>query len=402
MTRTDNAHRAATVAALVLVLGACATASPVPSSSGPSAGTPETPSASQPPVNEFPSASGELAAGTIAHVVADGLNLRAEPSTGAGLAGTLARGAAVRIVSGPVEADGFRWFEVADTTGQAGWAADGDGTDAWLTPVPDLSSTVSILTLSSVCDVVGPFPAPATVVFEDGHVILSDPNEGNAWAVRRLSDAGMAEIRDTVIGNQYLQQSAEYLPELRPDAGDPPGHGACAYTFEIATGAEPIVVTSVGWFGDQEEAAFYQPSPERKALDGLARALIDIETSPDDDRWADAAALPYIASDYLLWIAEGQGAPIVGTPSVDPAAIGIADPASFGTQSGSGRCDVIAREEAFEAVRVFLEAAGTDSGFTMRLDARSFAGIVTDDGWLDLVIAPQTPDGLPSCEAATL
>src|SRR5688572_19012099 len=274
-------------------LAACATQAPSPSTpaSDPEATSPagaggpsaEASGSAPPNVGETPDRA-------ILQVVADELRVRAEAGTASTLMGTLERGDVVRVESGPVDADGFRWFEVVDLQGRLGWAADGDGTDPWLAIIPDLPDATPLLTLDYACDVVGPINPPATTVMDDGRVIATDGASGYGWTVRPLSAAGLEEVREGVLASPYLQANAEYRPQPRADAGDAPGHGVCSYTFTIPTDAEPIVVSTIGWFGDEEERTFYEPSPERKALDGLARNLIAIEDVLGDEAW-EAAAL---------------------------------------------------------------------------------------------------------------
>lgn len=61
--------------------------------------------------------------GAIVTTNADDLNLRAEPSTEADVVDQLAAGIELEIVGGPVEADGFTWYEVEVTAegGNSGW-----------------------------------------------------------------------------------------------------------------------------------------------------------------------------------------------------------------------------------------------------------------------------------------
>ena len=54
-----------------------------------------------------------------------GLNLRAGPSLTAAKIATMSEGTQVNIVSGPIQADGYRWYNVT-TNGQAGWCAVGE------------------------------------------------------------------------------------------------------------------------------------------------------------------------------------------------------------------------------------------------------------------------------------
>jgi hypothetical protein len=54
-------------------------------------------------------------------------------------AGTLIRrvpaGTLFTVKEGPVDAEGFRWWLLADDEGMEGWAAESDGETRWLTPL---------------------------------------------------------------------------------------------------------------------------------------------------------------------------------------------------------------------------------------------------------------------------
>jgi hypothetical protein len=51
-----------------------------------------------------------------------GLRLRSQPGVGARVVGQLAEGMVVEMVAGPVQADGYEWWEVSHQ-GQRGWCA---------------------------------------------------------------------------------------------------------------------------------------------------------------------------------------------------------------------------------------------------------------------------------------
>jgi len=62
------------------------------------------------------------------------LTVRADPSRGANAVAKIPRGTLFTIKSGPVQQDNLTWWELTSATVD-GWAADGDGTNRWLTPV---------------------------------------------------------------------------------------------------------------------------------------------------------------------------------------------------------------------------------------------------------------------------
>ncbi len=350
--------------------------------------TPAATSASTPAATQVSAAEG-----AIMMVVADELRLRGEPGIEGAVVGALARGTVVRAIDGPVEAEGFRWYDVVDVTSHHGWAADGDGIDPWLSPIESVADAGTLLSFGSACDVTGPFNAPSTVVLDDGRVILRGSDYGS-WSVRRLSAAGMAHLQANVMSSPYLQQSAEYQPV--PQAGaEPPGHGLCVFTFSAGTETEPIVVTSVGWFGEQEESAFYEPSPERKALDAIARNLMVIDSVLGESMWEPAAWLPFVAEEYVLWAGPGVGPTPDGVPIVAPDALPFGDLDDFGDPAQGGRCGSVTREEAFELARVLNDAAGAAEA---QLNAANFLAFESNGAWTQLVLVPRTPSYELSCD----
>ena len=388
------ARRLRVTAASLVVLAACSATTPSPSPGDPSSGAPS-PIVSTAPSGPASPATGPDTGGELMQVVADELRLRTAAGTDASLVEALPRGTVVRVESDPVEADGFRWLEVLTIDGQTGWAADGDATDPWLAAIPDVGSGSPIVTLATVCDVVGPLNPPTTVVMDDGWVIAPDEPEVGGWVTRQLSSAGLEEIRGAVTGSPYLQASAEYVPEPKPGA-EPPGHGACQYTFTVPPegGGEPIVVSSVGWFGDEEESTFYQPSPERRTLDALAQNLTNVIRLLDDEAWT-GNALPYVPAEVVLRIDEASGGPAPDdAPEVDPAAIGIGDIDAFGAPAGTGRCGTLSRERAFDLARVLNQAV---PGFAIRLNSVPTPYFMTGDRWFSIILGPRFPGGEPRC-----
>ena len=200
---------------------------------------------------------------------------------------------------------------------------------------------------------------------------------------------------DEVLGSSYLQQSAEYRPVAQAGA-EPPGHGLCVFTFTAGTAADPVVITSAGWFGDQEESTFYEPSPERKALDAIARNLMAIDSVLDESMWEPAGWLPFVAEEYFLWAGPGAGPTPDGAPVVAPQALRLGDLDGFGDPDLGGRCGPVAREEAFELARVVNEAAGAAE---VRLNAATFLAIASDGAWTQLVLVPRTPSYELACDA---
>ena len=372
------------VVPLVAALAGCGGAQP--------SGSPAAPSTPAPSSNSAPP-SGEAPAGALMMVVANELRMRAAPGTGSDLVGGLERGDVVEIVSEPADADGFTWYEAIDIGGRRGWVAEGDGSDAWLSALPAEDDGVPMLSFEFACDVTGPFQAPSTLIFEHGRVVHHF-SATNAWQVRTLSAAGLADVRSNILGSPYLQASADYVPVPRPDAGDPPGHGVCGFTFVIATDGAPIEVTSINWFGDEEESEFYQPSPERKTLDAMARNLMAIDQVLGEPSWEPAGWLPWIPEAHLIGVGPGEGPLPDGGAVIEPGSTGLGDLAAFGAPAGRGRCGVVSREQAFGFARA-LNEAGHDPA--IRLNTSTSLVFGTEAGWTYGLFHPSAP-GTPDCE----
>ena len=80
--------------------------------------------------------------GTFASVTTDVLNVRSGPGTGYGIASTVTRGDRLNIISGPVSANGYNWFQIeydfaewpSSDYPRIGWAVDGASGASYLTP----------------------------------------------------------------------------------------------------------------------------------------------------------------------------------------------------------------------------------------------------------------------------
>jgi hypothetical protein len=90
------------------------------------ASTPDTEEPEDEPTEEPDESEGEFSELQAVIVTDDGegLNMRAEPSTSADSVGSLSAGTVLEIQSGPIEADGYIWWEViVSDTGEAGFVA---------------------------------------------------------------------------------------------------------------------------------------------------------------------------------------------------------------------------------------------------------------------------------------
>jgi quercetin dioxygenase-like cupin family protein/uncharacterized protein YgiM (DUF1202 family) len=91
--------------------------------------------------------NGGLAAGTVVTALEDNLNIRTDPTTSADVVEQVAAGVELSIVSGPVEADDYTWYEVEIvSTGQTGWTVVDfldTGVEATETPAAETSGAAT-------------------------------------------------------------------------------------------------------------------------------------------------------------------------------------------------------------------------------------------------------------------
>jgi hypothetical protein len=236
----------------------------------------------------------------------------------------------------------------------------------------------------------------------DGTVVWlrsSSPTDMPTLVTRRLTERGLAELRDRIFGGGLLEESATHDLEQRPDAPDPPGRGVSVYRYTAGGRDTPVVVTSVAWMGDEDEAAYYVPAPEREALDELALELRDPESVVSDEGWAGPAA-PYEATEYLLLLHPSLDVtPFTGIDAseVDWPFAERLD--AFGEAAGTmapgqlGRCGVISAEDAARVLAGLERVAPTDpTAFNAAtLDWAEGNGVV------NVFLYPRMPDGYPEC-----
>ncbi|HIC87968.1 MAG TPA: hypothetical protein EYP04_00975 [Anaerolineae bacterium] len=63
------------------------------------------------------------------------LSIRFQAGLDAVVARRVRAGTLLTVKGGPVDVDGYRWWQVVDDDGNEGWAAEGDKEERWLTPL---------------------------------------------------------------------------------------------------------------------------------------------------------------------------------------------------------------------------------------------------------------------------
>lgn len=385
--------RAAAVIGIVLVTVACGTPAldttpPATETQPPAVASPSTSDAASSSVEPSPGVTSgyPYAVGTTIQVVADTLRAREAPGTDADIVARLARDTRAVVTDGPTEADGFTWFQVESSAG-AGWVADGDAETRWIVAAPPVEPAELALRFRTVCDVAGPFTPPSLTVTADRDVVMTGGPAGEGgWQTGRLTPAAFDELM-ALLDLPALAESAQYVPVRREDAGEPPGHGLCIYGFTFGPATDRVRVTSVSWFGDEEEATYYVPSPERKVLSGLAERLSDPNLFTDA-AW-EAPPADYEANAFLVWIQPDAAPPAPGRPIATDV---LGDLDSFGEPVPSGRCGYLDRAGAEE-----LAAAFAGSATPLDLHADSYLTVASDAGGALIITLPILPDAYPSC-----
>lgn len=317
------------------------------------------------------------------------------------------------LIDGPVGNDPSATPSVVATgTGQpspsAAPSATPDATPTRAVPTePATSGDALLLRVVSLGGPIDPFSMlPGVTVTADGTVIWRpvSTTELAGYLTRRLTEEGLAELRQVVFGEGLLDADATHELDPLPDV-EPPGRGAIEHTFTVGDGADRIVVTSVGWLGDEEEAAYYEPDPERRALDGLAQQLRDPESLLGEDAWEGPTTV-YEADEYLLVLTAYRDAPPYGNPDVSQVPLPTDDaPDEFGDAYGGGveppnaRCGVLNREEAAAIVDA-LTTLGVSEENSVGMDRATGASLdwAEGSGFVDLYLLPRMPGDYPGCD----
>jgi hypothetical protein len=240
---------------------------------------------------------------------------------------------------------------------------------------------------------------PKVTLLNDGTLIWQPtPDVSRALVTRQLTDAGLAALREHIFGSGLLDTSATHQLQPLPGA-EPPGRGVAVHTFTAGEGDDQVVVASVQWLGDDEEATYYEPSPERQQLDQLVQDLRDPEALVAADAWTGPAEA-YEASEYLLLLTPYRDVPPYDTTDVSEIRLPVEGPLDeFGVVTGSApptRCGLVGQAEAAAIVEDLVaagyEQVGLDRATTGSLDWAEGSGTV------DLVLVPSMPDGYPACE----
>jgi spore germination protein YaaH len=127
-------------------------------------------------------AAPSLTVGGFVSVAVDSLNERSDPTASGSVVRTAGRGTVLQLIGGPVEADGYTWYQVTGPFASLNaveplfpgpWVAAGDGSSAYITPITPPNSTAVTAGISGL--VVGtPGLAPSGTGLDRGKFFSPD------------------------------------------------------------------------------------------------------------------------------------------------------------------------------------------------------------------------------------
>jgi hypothetical protein len=243
-------------------------------------------------------------------------------------------------------------------------------------------------------------PTVRFLLTDDGRVITEASN--GDLVQRKLTPSGAATMVLQATGTGLFERDADY--GRTPKAGTTPTpRGATVLVFVVANGARVVRVSVVPTGQPDDEQ--YESSVTRDRLTALARGYEDLSWVPASS-WADAAAQPYQAAVYRLFVQpQPNVAPAGGSPDVDavwPFLIPIDQVGGpvGGVLGGPWRCAILVDTDA-RVLGQSLERAGVISrlGSPAHLSAGPLAWRA-GSGTLRLELSPLLPHESATCVGA--
>jgi hypothetical protein len=268
---------------------------------------------------------------------------------------------------------------------------------------PATSSDALLLRLMTFNETTDRAPIlPVVIVAIDGTVVWRpvSTTEFAGYLTRRLTPDGLAQLREILFGEGLLDADARYRLEPLPDT-EPPGRGGFEHRFVVGEGTDEIVVISAGWMSDQEEAMYYQPAPERRALDELAWQLRDPEALLGEAAW-EGSATAYQPDSYFLVLTPHPEVQPSGNPDVAGLPLPIDGPLLAFDENSDGspgiRCGEISHDDA-SAIIDSLIGLGVDRHNSVGMDRATVASLDWADGngTVDLWVLPRLAE-VPECQ----
>jgi hypothetical protein len=244
-------------------------------------------------------------------------------------------------------------------------------------------------------------------VVEDGRIITGVGGAGDSpFVQRRLTPEGVELLRQEVEATGLAGESADF--ELVPKPGvEPPGRGFVGHAMDVGLpGGETAIISWIAVADD--EALYWQESPERETLDALAARLTTLDEWLPATAWDDETSVPYESARYrvlienLEWGGSLDDLPVESS-TVDWPLNGSIE--AFGDpmagQAGidnTYRCGVITAAER-DAVAAALESVDAPPGDATWPSYQ--LGIRSENRLVRITLAPIMPDET-SCEGAAI
>ena len=134
---------------------------------------------------------------------------------------------------------------------------------------------------------------------------------------------------------------------------------------------------------------FYEPSPERKALDELAQRLQEPGLLTDA-AWESPPGA-YEADAFLAWIEIDAGPSPPGVPAAADLDV-LGDVSTFGVAASIGRCGYLDSDEVEELAEAFAGSAAPLDPLVV-----SYLMAAAELGPASIIVSPIMPDAYPTC-----
>ena len=307
-------------------------------------------------VAALPNASPTLARGSFAIVRAATLTVRGRPTTGSGAVSQLHQGDNVAITGGPVQADGYTWYQIAgpltswapvEPVRSGVWVAGGTASATYLSPRTPPNTTIVDAALRGLsfgaggAGSLGPTPAARAARAFSPNGDGSEDRLGLRWTNGLALDALSLRVfraSGTVAGTLAV-------PDLAP--------GAQTWAWDGSVGGAPLPDGSylLQLVGTAAGRTYSAPSARPITGAQLARYAVTIDTvgprmtassisggliSPRVDGRHDTVSVLASSTGATRW--RLTAAPIVG-PAIGPAVRTIGGPGGAPRTSWNGRTD---------------------------------------------------------------
>jgi hypothetical protein len=140
--------------------------------------------------------------------------------------------------------------------------------------------------------------SPGTTFLRDGRVLWESPDGSGQVLDGRLTEAGLATVRDAIESTPALAADGSYVATLRPGA-EPNAHGVGSFRFEVQSGAGAVEVTSWDPASLSDQPELWIVPQEMTDLAELAGRLADPVAWLGTDAFVDDP-VPYVPTGAVV------------------------------------------------------------------------------------------------------